>query len=274
MPRKLLPLLLLALSAPAWGAYAYKATITVPHAQVSGLDSANMSDFTVGVKLSDTSFKAGGSGGQILHTVTVNGQSIPTDLIFTIDSTCAAQTGVTGWEVQSYDSTGGVVYAWVRVPTLSYTADTVFYVCYGGSQATFIGGTAWNSNFVHVVHPASATVPYDSVGGALLTQSGVSNTTTAYGSGAIGVTATSNYVQIGDLMGGTNPSSVTMEGMTSVTADSVSGNGNILVDFGCAACAGILIDRDPSASSSRRRSPGDASGRESEGVPSGSGELC
>ena len=137
MTRKLLPLLLLALSAPAWGyTWAYYAKITVPHAQVSG--SSDLSNFTVTVELSDASFKSSGAGGQINHTVAFNGQTVPADLVFTTDSTCA--TYGMNWDIESYDGTNGIVWAHVLIPTLSHTVDTVFYACYGSTPTTYLGG--------------------------------------------------------------------------------------------------------------------------------------
>ena len=149
MTRKLLPLLLLALSAPAWGAYAYRATITVPYKCVGGGNCTSTSgteaesNFTVPVSGSDTSLKLHSGGGQIYNTTTEYGEIVPVDLIFTTDATCASVAGVNGWAFKYYSGTSGLFYAYVSVGTLSYTANTVLYACYGQSSAnTWLGGSA------------------------------------------------------------------------------------------------------------------------------------
>jgi len=198
MTRKLLPLLLLALSAPAWGAYAYKATITVPHTQVSG--SSNLPSFTVCGKLSDTSFKPSGGGGQIQHSVTVNGQVVPADLIFATDTSGAVSMN---WEIISWDQSGGNVYYCSLVSSLSYTSDNLFYVFYGNSATTtFQGGSvgsAWDSNTVFVAHLANISALVDSsVSGNVLTNYSATQITTApYGNG-IGLNGSSQYVSVAD----------------------------------------------------------------------------
>jgi hypothetical protein len=78
------------------------------------------------------------------------------------------------------------VLAWVRIPFLSHTSDTVIYVFYGDSAITTVQSTAssvWDANFVGVWHFSSAGSPdvHDStVSGA----NGTNNSTTS-GSGQI-----------------------------------------------------------------------------------------
>ena len=155
MRRKLLSLLLLALSAPAWGAYAYRATITVPAKCVGGGDctsttgTENESNFVVPVYASDTSLKTHGNGGQIYNTTTLLGETVPVDGIFTTDATCSSITGVNGWAFKSYSGTGGTFNAYVNATLLQYLSANVFYYCYGqSSDNTWHGGiqgAAFNS---------------------------------------------------------------------------------------------------------------------------------
>ena len=155
MTRKLLPLLLLALSVPAWGAYAYRATITVPYKCVGGgnctstTGTEDESNFVVPVSGSDTSLKTHGNGGQIYNTTTKYGETVPDDLIFTTDATCGSIAGVNGWAFKVYSGTGGTFSAYVGVGALSHTANTVLYACYGqASVNTWQGGVqgaAFNS---------------------------------------------------------------------------------------------------------------------------------
>ena len=40
------------------------------------------------------------------------------------------------YELEKYDPATGQVVAWIRIPTLSHTTDTVLYVFYGNSNIT------------------------------------------------------------------------------------------------------------------------------------------
>ena len=58
-------------------------------------------------------------------------------------------------EIESYDGTTGALVAWVRIPTLSYTANTAIYMHYGdsnisGSQENKTG--VWDSSYKGVWH--------------------------------------------------------------------------------------------------------------------------
>jgi phenylpyruvate tautomerase PptA (4-oxalocrotonate tautomerase family) len=68
-------------------------------------------------------------------------------------------------EIESYTSSTGHLVAWVRIPTLSSTVDTVFYMYYGNptaaNQQNKVG--VWDSRFVMVQHLSEATgTHYDS----------------------------------------------------------------------------------------------------------------
>ena len=171
MTRKLLPLLLLALSVPAWCAYAYRATITVPYKCVGGgnctstTGTEDESNFVVPVSGSDTSLKTHGNGGQIYNTTTKYGETVPDDLIFTTDATCGSITGVNGWAFKVYSGTGGTFSAYVSVGALSHTANTVLYACYGqASVNTWQGGVqgaAFNSAAVYLPFGNGSTLNFN-----------------------------------------------------------------------------------------------------------------
>jgi hypothetical protein len=68
-------------------------------------------------------------------------------------------------EIESYTSGTGHLVAWVRIPTLSSTVDTVFYMYYGNpsaaNQQNKVG--VWDSRFVMVQHLSETTgTHYDS----------------------------------------------------------------------------------------------------------------
>src|SRR4030042_1881100 len=63
-------------------------------------------------------------------------------------------------EVESWNGSTGTLLAWVRVPALSSTADTVIYICYGNSGITTSQEPTtgvWDSSYKGVWHLKEAT---------------------------------------------------------------------------------------------------------------------
>jgi len=207
----LLPLLL-ALSAPAWGAYTKSATITVPAAQVSTADQAN---FTVCGYVTDTSLTAGAA--VIKHTANVNNQTVPLDFILTTDTSGLV---LMNWEIVGYDSTAGKVWYCALVTTLSHSNPNVFYAFWGNTATTtFQGGlvgSAWDTYTQAVFHLYGLSL-YDSSahannGGTLSATPPVADTTGPYGGGAAFTAASSEYISI------PNSSSLNQTGNITVSA--------------------------------------------------------
>ena len=115
--------------------------IVVNHTQVSG--SSNLTSFPILFSVTDPSLRNSANGGSVAQT---NGNGI----LFT------AADGVTklNHELESYNPATGQVIAWVSVPTLSYTADTVLYVYFGNAGATNQQNPTqvWDSGFQGVWH--------------------------------------------------------------------------------------------------------------------------
>ena len=141
MTRKLLPLLLLLASAQAWATtYAYGGRVTL--ATASG--GSDLTGYTAGMILSDASLKPSGSGGQILHSGTFNGQTVPFDLLLTTTAptgnTCAVTAGQY-WDIKSWDQTNGIVVVkYGPFTTYSHTSTTTVYFCYGSTDNSYLGG--------------------------------------------------------------------------------------------------------------------------------------
>ncbi len=57
-------------------------------------------------------------------------------------------------EIESYNNSTGALIAWVKIPTLSTSADTVIYMYYGNASATDQSdkNNVWNNNYVTVQH--------------------------------------------------------------------------------------------------------------------------
>lgn len=151
-------------------AYAKYASITVDNTKVSG--SADLSNFQVLVSGTydgtggEPDLRTSGNGGQIQNTDASGGASgsytVPADLAFYDDTD---QTTQYEHEVIEYAAASGLFRAYVKIPTLEYDADTVFYMFYGDSGVTTsqedISNT-WGSDFDGVWHMTTTGTQYDS----------------------------------------------------------------------------------------------------------------
>jgi hypothetical protein len=117
------------------------------------------------------------NGGQVTNA---NGY----DILFTSD---AAGMQPLPFERAIYSPTTGQVVFWVQLPTLSSTANTVFYVFYGNASVTTdpSNKTGWDSNYAGVWHldnnAANTTVSDSSSQGNNGTAAANTNTKTAAG---------------------------------------------------------------------------------------------
>ena len=178
--------------------YLYRRSLTVDPTKCGASDS---SGFTVLVSLTDTTLKTVSNGG---HVQNANGY----DIVFTSD---IVGTTLLNWEVESYDSTNGILVAWVKLPTVSHTVNTVFYMFYGNSSiSTFQGGatgTAWDANYLGIYHLSGAGPSVlSSTGSNNGTNQGVTATAGQIDGGGGFVAASSQYVDCGT---GMNPTAIT-----------------------------------------------------------------
>ena len=96
-------------------------------------------------------------GGCVNNTVTLNGQTVPADLIFTSDSDGST---LLSWEIVSWTNTSGAIVAWVKF-SRSSSADDVIYVWVGKSSVTTYQCTAtdvWSANYAGVWHLPDGSV--------------------------------------------------------------------------------------------------------------------
>ncbi len=120
----------------------FERAITISHNQVPNTDQVNFPVLVAGTYpyLATTA-----NGGRVLNT---NGY----DIVFTSDAT---GQDLLDFEIDTYDATTGQVAFWIRIPTLSHTADTTVYMWYGipGISASQENRTlVWNGNYVGVWH--------------------------------------------------------------------------------------------------------------------------
>jgi hypothetical protein len=130
--------------------------MTIDHTKVPGTQS----NFTVLVSVTDPALKTVANGG---HVANGNGY----DIGFYADSGGSTKLK---WEVEKYNGTTGNLIAWVKIPTLSSTTDTLFYLFYGDPSITTDQSdplNTWDSNFKAVYHLGNGTTlsATDSTGG-------------------------------------------------------------------------------------------------------------
>ena len=123
-----------------------RTSITIDHTKVEG--ASNLSNFPVLVSLTDANLATVVNGGNV-------GLADATDILFT------AADGATklNHEIEQYNPATGQLIAWVNVPTVSPTTDTIMYLYYGNSSATDQQNktAVWDSNFEAVWHLPNGT---------------------------------------------------------------------------------------------------------------------
>src|SRR5207302_5739056 len=149
-------------------------TLTIDHTKVP----STQSNFTVLVNLTDPALKTIANGG---HVANANGY----DIGFYADS---GGTTKLKWEVERYDGTTGNLIAWVKIPSVSSSADTVFYLMYGDSTINTNQSdpaNTWDASFKGVWHmndnAANTIIRESTVTGANGTNNANTSSKTAIG---------------------------------------------------------------------------------------------
>jgi len=135
----------------SWG---YRKKITIDYTKVS---TSDLSYFAVLINTTDVAWKDTSNGGHV-------GQSDGGDILFT------SSNGVTklDHEIEKYTATTGELVAWVEVPTVSASANTVIYIYYGNATCADQwningtwneGGTASIKGVWHLKEDPSGTAP-------------------------------------------------------------------------------------------------------------------
>src|SRR5207237_9106810 len=134
-------------------------SMTIDHTKVP----STQSNFTVLISVTDPALKTVANGG---HVANANGYDIGfyADFVGTIKLK---------WEVEKYDGTTGNLIAWVKIPSVSSSSNTVFYLIYGDSSINTNQSdppNTWDSNFKGVWHmadsAANTTIKESTVTGA------------------------------------------------------------------------------------------------------------
>jgi YD repeat-containing protein len=122
----------------SWG---YRTPVTVSHTMVSG--GSSLTNFPVLVSVTNANLKTVANGGYV-------GKSDGSDILFTASD----ELPKLNHEIESYNPATGNVIAWVQVPSLSNSTDTVLYAYYGNASASNQQNPTgvWDSNYTAVYH--------------------------------------------------------------------------------------------------------------------------
>jgi Concanavalin A-like lectin/glucanases superfamily/Domain of unknown function (DUF2341) len=123
-------------------AYSFYRAITIDHTKVPNTTQTN---FPVLIAGTYSYLATVANAGNVQN-------SSGYDIVFAADS---AGTTLLSWEVESYNPATGAIVAWVKVPSLSPTVDTVIYLLYGNAAISTLQTTpsaTWSNSFALALH--------------------------------------------------------------------------------------------------------------------------
>ena len=124
--------------------FSYRKAITIDRTRVGASCLANLTNFPVLIRIqNDKDLKTTANGGRVTSS---NGY----DIIFR-----GTDLNQLDHEIEKYDGASGTLVAWVRIPSLSVSTDTVIYMDYGNSLITSPTANpngVWDTNYKGVWH--------------------------------------------------------------------------------------------------------------------------
>jgi biopolymer transport protein ExbB len=131
--------------------YNYAKQITIQSSQVSG--SADHADFPVLISVTDNDLRTTANGGRVTNA---SGY----DIVFT-SSDCLT---LLDHQIESYSATTGTYVAWVRVPVLSISSNTVIQMYYANSSvvSSTSSTSVWDAGYRAVWHFNNSVNDYTS----------------------------------------------------------------------------------------------------------------
>lgn len=207
-------------------AYLKSSSITIDRNKCGTADSTNFPMLFYGTY---ADLAGTGSGGSVQNASGF-------DIIFSSTPDLSG-AGILAFELVNYDNTTGAIEAWVQIPTLSVSTDTVIWVIYDNSAITTDqsnAATVWSS-YIGVWHfgTSSSLVLTDSTGSSTATNHGATAVAGQIAGGAAFVSGSSQWIDTG-----LTPTSVT-DFTLEFWANPSNYNFQFLMDSGTAGSGGI-----------------------------------
>jgi lysophospholipase L1-like esterase len=181
---------LLAFLAPStsYAAWGHSRPITIDHTKVQ---SSTQTNFPVLISGTYAYLKTTANGGDVENA---SGY----DIVFYSDQ---ALTTPLKFEIESWSATTGAINAWVKIPSLSHTVDTVIYMAYGDASVSSDQSdpeNVWDSNFNNVWHfknPSSPDLTDSTAQSWDMTNNGLTGTTGKI-SGGVAANGSTQYATL------------------------------------------------------------------------------
>ncbi len=213
---------------PMYGNYLHRKQLTIDYTKVSG--GSNLSNFPALVSLTDSDLKSSGNGGNVQN-------SSGYDIVFVASD----NTTKLDHEIEKYDPTTGTIAMWVRVPTLSASADTKIYLYYDNSAITSSQENTtgiWDTNYKGVYHLGNGSTlsVTDSTSNANNATNHGASASAGQIDGGASFNGTSNYISLPTT--GMPTSTMTQEFWMSVP--SLDSNHHGLINYGNGSTTGSI----------------------------------
>ncbi len=205
----------------AWynASWTYRRQITIDHTKVA--TSSSLSNFPMLFSVTDSGLKYTSFGGRV-------GKTDGTDMLFT------SSDGTTklDHQLEKYASSTGETVAWVEIPSLSGTSDTVIYLYYGNSGAADQQNATgvWDANYKGVWHlPDGTTLSgADSItSGHTMTNAGGVTAASGKVDGAGAFGAASGYMSTSAFTLLASPTTMTFSAWVKIAPDKLSARNTV-----------------------------------------------
>jgi hypothetical protein len=151
-------------SAVTLGAYGFSKPIILNTSSITGGITTTLSNFPALIYIKDNALKTGNACGDKVQFPAGNGGGSPAGTNYDFAFTLPGSTAELNYQVDTYDSTNGILLAWVQIPQLTNvnTNLTFYFGSPSPAHSAAFSASTWASDYLAVYHfsegSASATI--------------------------------------------------------------------------------------------------------------------